>query len=152
MNLRILKPGHKVRMSNGAEAKVLAETENGDRIKVEYVESADDAPSVGAVELVDGQEVEVLMGVAHSTTWGEGVTVVVYHIPESEDSEEAFEAVTMKGVPYGVSISGYDSSCAEDALNQLLDGLRAFGFAGRVIVEDATEPGPLRRYEVQARR
>jgi hypothetical protein len=152
MNLRILKPGHKVTMSNGAEAKILAETEDGDRIKVEYVESADDAPPGGAEQLVDGQEVEALIGIAHTTTWGEEVTVIVHHIPESEDSEDGFEAVTMKGVPYGVSISGYDSDRAEDALDQLLDGLRTFGFAGRVIVEDATEPGPSMRYEIQVRR
>ena len=55
----------------------------------------------------------------------------------------------MKGVPYGVSISGSDSDLAEDALNRLLDGLKAFGFTGRVIVEDATGLGRPNRYELR---
>lgn len=81
--------------------------------------------------------------------WDEQLTVVVYHVPESEDFEGGFEAVTMVGVPYGVSIKGSDPSSAEGALAHLLDGLRAFGFAGRVLVEDASGLGHVERYEVE---
>lgn len=81
--------------------------------------------------------------------WGEKVTVVLHHIPESEDFEGGFEAITMMGVPHGVSVTGSDPNSAEGALNHLLDGLRAFGFAGRVAVEDATYIGSVQRYEVQ---
>jgi hypothetical protein len=70
--------------------------------------------------------------------WGSKATVVVHHVPESEDYEGGFEAVTMTGVPYNVSVTGSDPESAEDALNHLLDGLRAFGFSRRVAVEDAT--------------
>lgn len=57
--------------------------------------------------------------------------------------------MTMMGVPYGVSVTGSDTDSAEDALKHLLDGLRAFGFGGRVAVEDATHVGGMQRYEVE---
>jgi hypothetical protein len=81
--------------------------------------------------------------------WGEKVTVVLHHVPESEDFEGGFEAVTMMGVPHGVSITGSDPNSTESALNHLLDGLRAFGFNGRVAVEDATYIGGVQRYEIR---
>jgi hypothetical protein len=98
--------------------------------------------------MVNGREVESLLGVAHQLTWGEEATVILHHVPESEDSEAGFEAVTMKGVPYGVVVTGQDSDSAEGALNNLLDGLRAFGFVGRVVVEDAARSGRPDRYEI----
>jgi hypothetical protein len=76
------------------------------------------------------------------------VTVILHHIPESEESESGYEAVTMTGVPYSVSITGSDPDSAEGALNHLFGGLRAFGFRGRVAMEDATQPGPIERYEI----
>ena len=93
-------------------------------------------------------EVEVLLGVAHRSSWGGEVAIIVHYRPESEESEGEYEAVTMKGVPHGVIITGSDPDSAEGALNQLLDGLRAFGFSGRVAVEDATYIGGVQRYEV----
>ncbi len=81
--------------------------------------------------------------------WEEKVTVVVHRVPESEGFEGGFEATTMTGVPHNVSVTGGDPSSAEGALNHLLDGLRAFGFAGRVAVEDATYVGGVQRYEVR---
>lgn len=80
--------------------------------------------------------------------WDEKVTVVLHHVPESEDFEGGFEAVTIMGVPHGVSITGSDPNSTEGALNHLLDGLRAFGFSGRVAIEDATRIGRVDRYEV----
>jgi hypothetical protein len=84
-------------------------------------------------------------------TWGGKVTVVIHHVPESEDYEGGFEAVTMMGVPHNVSVTGSDRDSAEVALNHLLDGLQAFGFAGCVAVEDATGLGRVDRYEVQSK-
>ncbi len=76
--------------------------------------------------------------------------MLVHHVPESEISgTEGYEAVTMKGVPFGVIITGADDESAEGALNQLVSGLKAFGFVGRVAVEDATNLGPVERYEVR---
>lgn len=77
------------------------------------------------------------------------MTVVVHHIPEDEDFEGGYEAVTMTGVPENVQIKGSDSGSAEGALNHLIAGLRAFGFTGRVAVEDATYIGSVQRYEVE---
>ncbi len=82
--------------------------------------------------------------------WPEGVTVVLHHVPEDESFEGGYEAVTMTGVPHGVSVSGSDPDSAEGALDHLLDGLRAFGFTGRVVVEDATSIGERNRYEISA--
>jgi hypothetical protein len=78
------------------------------------------------------------------------VTVILHHVPESEESEGEYEAVSMKGVPHGVSITGSDPESVEGALNHLLDGLRAFGFTGRVAVEDATSSDRVERYQIDA--
>lgn len=83
-----------------------------------------------------------------SNAWGEKVTVVLHHVPETEEYEGGYEAVTMTGVPHNVIVTGSDRDSAEEALNHLVSGLRAFGFAGRVAVEDATYIGGVQRYEV----
>src|SRR5215217_3998866 len=126
MDLWYLKSGHKIRIRDGVEAEVLSGTE----------------------DLAHRDEVEALLGVVAKISWGGKVTLVLHHIPESEESEGNYEAVTMKGVPHGVTIAGNDPDSAEGALSQLISGLKAFGFAGRVVVEDATELGPMKRYEV----
>jgi hypothetical protein len=148
VNVWLLKPGHRIRTHDGAEAEVLAQTEDGAWIQVRYLEVQDDPSLAGTEDLVSEGEVEALLGVARTGGWGEKVTVILHHFPESEESEEGYESVTMKGVPYNVSITGSDPHSAEGALNHLLDGLRAFGFTGRVAVEDVTEPGSSERYEI----
>ena len=148
MNLWLLRPGHSIRTRDGAEAEVLTGTKDGAWIKVRYLAVPDDPSLVGTEDLVSEGEVEAMLGVARTGGWGEKVTVILHHIPESEESEEGYEAVTMKGVPYNVSITGSDPRSAEDALNHLLDGLRAFGFIGHVAVEDVTAPGSIKRYEI----
>ncbi len=80
--------------------------------------------------------------------WGDKVTVIVHHVPESEDFEGGYEAVTMMGVPYNVSVTSSDSRSAEGALDHPIDGLRAFGFSGRIAVEDVTSIGNVTRYEL----
>ncbi len=61
MNLWILKPGHKVRTQDGAEAEVLSETEDGEWIRVRYLDGGD--PLFGGTEdLVSEAEVEALLG------------------------------------------------------------------------------------------
>ncbi len=150
MNLWLLKPQHKIRTSDGDEAEVLSETEDGQWIKVRYLTVRDNPSLVGTEDLMSADEVEALLGVARSRNWGEQVTVILHHIPESEESEGEYEALTMKGVPENVSITGSDPDSAEGALNHLIAGLRAFGFSGRVAVEDATQDDGMRRYVVQA--
>ena len=84
--------------------------------------------------------------------WGDEVTVVMHHVPESEDYEGGYEATSMTGVPYNVIVTGSDRDSVEAAIGQLVNGLRAFGFTGRVTVEDFTEPGRVERYEIEATR
>ena len=74
---------------------------------------------------------------------------MLHRVPESEEFEGEYEAVTMKGIPHGVVITGNDLGSAEGALNRLVPGLKAFGFAGRVAGEDATYIGGVQRYEVE---
>lgn len=81
--------------------------------------------------------------------WSERVVIVVHHVPESEEAEESYEAVTMGGVPLGVSVSA-DVDTVQEALDRLLGALAAFGYSGKVAVEDATYIGGTQRYEVEA--
>lgn len=81
--------------------------------------------------------------------WGGRVTVAIYHVPESEDFEGGFEAVTMNGVPHDVSVTGSNPDSVEAALDHLLKGLRVFGFYGNVLVEDISHAGRVERYEIQ---
>lgn len=148
MDLWLLKPGHKIKTRDGVEAEVLSETEDGEWIRVRYLNGGEDPLFTGTEDLAHRDEVEALLGVAHKSTWGDKVTVILHHVPESEESEECYEAVTMKGVPHGVIITGSAPDSAEGALNHMLNGLRAFGFTGRVVVEDATYIGGVQRYEV----
>ena len=149
MDLWLLKPGHKIRTRDGSEAEVLTETQDGEWVKVKYLDDEDDPLFAGTEDLVSSEEVEVLLGVAAKRYWGDRVTVVLHRIPESDEIEGEYEAVTLKGVPYNVSITGSDQDSAEGALNHLLDGLRAFGFSGRVAVEDVTGSGSSEYYEVE---
>ena len=82
-----------------------------------------------------------------SEGWGDKVTVVLHYVREDEAFESGYEAVTMTGVPTNVIVTGTDDESAEGALSHLSSGLRAFGFTGRIAVEDATTAGRIDRYE-----
>ena len=92
MNLWYPKPGHKIRTRDGAEAEVLAETQDGEWIKVRYLDSKDDPLFAGTEDLAHRDEVEALLGVAHGSAWGKKVTIILHHIPESEESEGETDA------------------------------------------------------------
>jgi hypothetical protein len=145
----MLKPGHKVKTYDGAYAEVLSETEDGQWVKVRYLEDEDDASLAGTEDLVSEAEVEALLGVVHKSIWEDKVTVIVHYIPESEETEGGYEAETITGVPHGVKISVGDHESAQQALDHLISGLQSLGFSGVVAIADATNVGGMRRYEIQ---
>ena len=53
-----LQPGHKIRTRNGAEAEVLSETEDGERIKVGYLEAKDEPSLEGTEDRVNEDDIE----------------------------------------------------------------------------------------------
>jgi hypothetical protein len=73
MNLWLLKPGHRIRTLDGAEAEVLSETEDGSWIKVRYLEVEDDPSLVGTEDLVIESEVGALLGTVRMQGWGDKV-------------------------------------------------------------------------------
>jgi hypothetical protein len=75
--------------------------------------------------------------------------MVVHHVSESEESEEGYKAVTMSGVPLGISIAASDSDTAQEAVDRLLGALKVFGYVGAVAVEDATHMGRIERYRLE---
>ncbi len=99
MDLWLLKPGHKIRTVDGSEAEVLSETEDGEWIRVRYLENRDDPQFVGTEDLASRDEVEALLGVAHKSTWGDRVMVILHHVPESVANESGYDAVTMGESP-----------------------------------------------------
>lgn len=64
MNLWYLKPGHKIRTRDGAEAEVVSETEDGEWIRVRYLNNENALLFAGTDDLVHRDEVEVLLGTA----------------------------------------------------------------------------------------
>ena len=58
MDLWTLKPGDMILTREGAQAEVLFETEDGERIKVRYVEAKDDPSLEGTEDLVNEYEIE----------------------------------------------------------------------------------------------
>lgn len=149
MELRRFKPGDVLLLHDGSTAEVLVPTEDGRRIQARYLEAPGDPSLVGTERLVEDRHVAAFTPAPPGPEWGEKVVVVVYHVTESEESEEGYEAVTMGGVPLGVAVTASDSDTANEALGRLLDALKAFGYAGRVAVEDATYLGETQHYELE---
>jgi hypothetical protein len=99
MDLWMLRPGHKIRVRDGGEAEVLSETEDGEWIRVRYLDSQDDPQFAGTEDLAHRDEIGVLLGVAHKSTWGDRVTVILHHVPESEANESGYEAAPCSTPP-----------------------------------------------------
>lgn len=51
--------------------------------------------------------------------WAEKVTVVVHSVPETEEYEGGFEAITMSGVPETVTVSAGNRDSKEEAFERL---------------------------------
>ncbi len=154
MELHLLKKGHKVGLAGGGTAEILAESEDGRWIKLRYLEldGEDDSSLslIGTEDLAEADEIESILGVAHPSEWPDAVTVHVHHVPESQDYEAGYEALTMRGVPFGVSVSASGVS-AQEALERLEVALRVFGFEGTLKVEDHAHIGEAQRYELPPR-
>ena len=58
MDLYNLRPGDRVRTMDGAIVEVLSETEDGQWIRVRYVEGTDDPALVGTEDLCHESEIE----------------------------------------------------------------------------------------------
>jgi hypothetical protein len=140
MDLWRFKPGDTLVLDDGERAEVRAPTEDGHWIRVCYEDGTED--------LVAEHKVSAFAPARPGPEWGDRVVVVLHHVPESEESEEGYEATTLTGVPLGAIVTYSDAASARAALEGLLGTLRTFGYSGAVTVEDATEPGGNRRYEV----
>ena len=149
MDLQRFKPGDELVLQNGARAEVLAPTEDGQWIRVRYLDSPEYPSLTGTEDLVAEGQVSGFSPAPPGPEWGESVSVVLHHVPESEESEEAYEAVTMGGTPLGVSITAESPGNPREALERLLGALAAFGYSGRVAVQDVAEAGISERYEVE---
>lgn len=146
--MRRFKPGDVLHLHDGSRAEVLAPAEDGRRILARYLESTDGLSLVGTEDFILDRDIAAFTPAPPGPEWVEKVVVVVHHVPESEESEEGYEAVTMSGVPLGVSVSS-DSETAQEALDGLLGALKAFGYVGTVSVEDATYIGGTQHYELE---
>lgn len=144
------KPGDRVARADGAWAEVLSTAEGGARLRVRYTGEGADPPAAGTEDTVSVGEVVSVSPAPPGSGWEEKVAVVLHRVPETGDFEGGFEAVTMTGVPHGVIVTGGDPGTAAGALENLLAGLRAFGFRGTLAVEDATHIGGVNQYEVEA--
>lgn len=142
------KAGDRVARADGAWAEVLSAAEAGTRLRVRYTGEGADPSAAGTEGTVDVDEIASVSPVTPGPEWGERVTVVIHRVPETEETEGGFEAVTMTGVPLNVSVTAFEDT-AHEALDRLLRALMAFGFSGAVAVEDATGLGRPERYEVQ---
>ena len=149
MDLRRFRTGDTLLLQDGARVEVLAPTEDSQRIKVRYVEAPREPSLVGEEALVPDYAVAAFFPSPPGPEWGDRVIVVVHHVPESDEGEEGYEAVTMGGVPIGVSIAASDCDTGQEAIDRILGALSIFGFAGKVVVEDATYVGGTQRYEIE---
>lgn len=150
MDLWSFKPGDELVMRDGAKVEVISPTEDGKWIRVRYVEVPEDPSLIGTEDLMAEGEVSGFSLASPGPEWGEAVQVVVHHVPESEESEETYEAVTMRGTPFGASITAESPDGSREALERLLGALAAFGYSGRVAVQDVTQSGASERYEIEA--
>ncbi len=67
LNLWKLQPGDQVRMADGIVAEVAANTEDGQWVKVRYIESPEDRSLAGTEDLCHEAELVELLGRAQET-------------------------------------------------------------------------------------
>ena len=143
-----LKPGDLAARQDGAWAAVLA-VMDGNRLRVRYTGEGGGPDLTGREDTWSVEEVLSFSPAPPGSEWTGRVTVIVHYVPESEETEGGYEAVTMGGVPLGVLVSTGEMESAQAAVDQLLGALAAFGFSGRASVEDATRAGEIQQYEVE---
>ncbi len=96
MDLWLLTPGHTIRTRDGAEAEVLPETEDGEWIRVRYVDRGANSCSGARRTSLTGTKARSCWAWAHRSSWAENVRGILHHIPESEEPASEYEAVTKK--------------------------------------------------------
>lgn len=149
MDIGRFGPGDTLLLHDGSRVEVLRPTEDGRSVRARYVQLSRDPSLVGTEDMIADRMVAAFTPAPPGSEWGERVAVVVHHVPETEESEEGYEAVTMGGVPYGVFLTASDAESPSEAVDRLLGALRTFGYSGAVAVEDVTEPGRSERYEIE---
>ena len=148
MDERKYSPGDVLLLGDGSKLVVLVSSRNEDQILARYLEVPGDASLAGREVLVDARAVTAFTPAPPDSSWGEKVIVIVHHVPESEETEEGYEAVAIAGIPLGVSVTASDPDTAHAALDRLLGALKTFGYTGTVAVEDTTYLGHTHRYEL----
>lgn len=134
MNTAILRPGHRVKMTDGRQVEVLESAREDAAIRVAYLDEAGGpfgSPLRTAEEaLVSAADLEALLGVVPPVAWRQEITVVLHHAPETEEGPAEYRAETLSGVPNDVIVSGGSETSSQQALNHLLGGLSLMGFSG----------------------
>lgn len=148
MEFRKFEVGDILHLYGGSRAETLTQSQVGHSVRVRYLDAPIDPSLVGTEDLIGVEWIAGFTPAPPEPAWGERVLVVVYHVPESEESEGGYEAVTMGGTPLGVSVTAGDADAASGAVEQLIGALRVFGYSGAVTVEDATYIGGVKRYEI----
>lgn len=149
MDLGRFKAGDVLHLHDGSRVEALAPSDDGRSVRVRYLDAPGDAELAGTEDFVAAERIAAFTPAPPGPEWAGRLTVVVHHVPESEDGEAGYGAVTMGGTPLGVSVEASDADSAPEALDRLLGALRVLGFVGSVQVEDATYLGGIQRYEME---
>lgn len=142
MDTGILRPGHKVRTSDGRQAEVLEPMPDEVSVRLAYLDEEGGpfgvARRTGEEQVVVGEHIQALLGAVAPSSWREEVVVVLHYVPGSKEGSPEYRAETLSGVPNDVVISGGSADSARGALDHLLGGLASIGFIGTIAVEDGS--------------
>lgn len=101
MEIGILRPGHRIETADGRQAEVLEQLPEDMSFRVVYLDEAGGPfgmPRHTMEEAFLGaDDVGALLGVAPPAAWGEAVTVVLRHVPESAECPAEYRAETLSG-------------------------------------------------------
>lgn len=152
MEIGILRPGHRIKATDGRQAEVLERLPEDMAVRVVYLDETYGpfgTPRRTTDEAVLGaDDVGGLLGAVPPAAWREEITVVLHHFPESPEGPAEYRAETLSGVPNDVVVSGGSPVSSRDALDHLLGGLSLMGFSGTAIVEDNSSSAR-NKYEVE---